>query len=242
MLSIVIPTTRDISKLLDSLSTQTCKDFEVLVQYEDGLVNARNSGWRRAKGDYVSFIDDDVVLDKNWVKEVLHSFKLPGIECIGAVIGKVITEKGNRDNDWSNPILKKFFGMLNVEACNMSFQKQSLEILGGFDEVYSKGVGEWSEPDIIYKIKKNTWELGLVTYNQFAELYHYPSPVGIYSKRSSHSYHRMRNFHTFRKRWLKWNFNLILVIGIFYTYWIYKFLKTRDYHWLGGLLALRGYE
>jgi glycosyltransferase involved in cell wall biosynthesis len=229
MLSVVIPTTRDITKLEKSLS-----GVEVLVQREDGLVNARNLGWRKAHGDIIAFIDDDIELDKNWVEEICKAFSCPDV---GGVMGGVITEKSkNRDNDWSNPILKIFYNRIGaVSACNMAFRRSVLEQVGGFDEAYSKGLGEWSEPDLVYRVKQKA----LVITHEDALVWHYPSDRGIYQKRAEHSYWRMHNFHLFRRRWLKWDFNLFLVMLIFYAYWFYKFLKTRNKQWLGGLLALR---
>ena len=231
MLSIVVPTTRDISILRTSLDLQTSKRFEVLVQREEGLVAARNAGWRRAKGDIVAFIDDDVFLNTNWVEEIQRYFSNSEVV---AVIGGVITQKGNRDNDWSNPILVKFFDRIGgIQACNMAFRRSVLEQVGGFDEVYSKGVGEWSEPDLVYKVKK----IGLVLHNNKAMLLHTPSKQGIYQQRGEHSYWRMRNFKVFCKRWLKWDFNLLQVFVIFNIYWIYKFFKTGNIGWLGGIYA-----
>lgn len=231
MLSIVIATTRDITELKKSL-----EDYEVLVQKEKGLVNARNAGWRRATGDIIAFIDDDVVLDNDWSFEMSMAFANLRVS---GVMGGVVTKSGNRDNDWSHPILKKFFNRIgSVQACNMAFRKSALEAVGGFDMSFNNGVGEWSEPDLVNRIKE---KFSVIDYPE-ALLYHYPSQQGIYKERAKHSYWRMRNFMTFRKRWLKWDWNLIQIVVIFYIYWFYKFLRTGNINWLGGLCALRGYE
>jgi hypothetical protein len=113
-----------------------------------------------------------------------------------------------------------------------------LEAVGGFDMSFNNGVGEWSEPDLVNRIKE---KFSVIDYPE-ALLYHYPSQQGIYKERAKHSYWRMRNFMTFRKRWLKWDWNLIQIVVIFYIYWFYKFLRTGNINWLGGLCALRGYE
>lgn len=240
-LTIVVPTTRKTEELMKSICNQQYLDtdsLQVSFVKEPGLVNARNYGWRNAKNtDIVAFIDDDVILSPYWAEEIKRYFEYP---LVGCVMGEVITETGNRDNNWSHPILKKFFKKIgSVQACNMAFRKSVLEEMGGFDAIYSKGVGEWSEPDLVNKVKKAGYK---VAYNHNALLWHYPSPQGIYQERAKHSYWRMRNFLTFRKRWLKWDLNVVQVVIIFYCYWIYKFLRTGDINWLGGLCALRGNE
>ena len=228
-LSIIVPTTRDIDKLYQSLKIQTFNDFEVLVQREKGLVNARNSGWQKAQGEIIAFIDDDVILDKDWAKEVVNSFSGGA----GCVMGGVITEKGSRDNDWSNPILKKLLKRIwNTQACNMAFSKNALIESGGFDTAYDLGVGEWSEPDLVFKVASLGFK---VITNEKALLTHCPGKTGIYKKRGNYSYHRMKNFMLFSKRWLKMDLNLFAVIVIFNIYWLWKFLSTGNKNWLGGL-------
>jgi glycosyltransferase involved in cell wall biosynthesis len=230
MLSIVIPTTRNLNKLIESLSKQTYKDYELIIREDKGLVKARNEGWKQAKGEIVAFIDDDVILEPYWASQIVKSFKSND-----GVFGGVITHAEKRDNDWKNPIMRNFFRSIgSPHVCNMAFTKKFLEKVGGFDPIFERGVGEWSEPDLSLKAK--------MVRNNFALLHHHPSPDGIYKNRSRVSYQRMRNFLTFRKRWLKMDINLVLVTFIFYTYWIYKFLKTGDFYWLGGLRAIRGYE
>lgn len=233
-LSIVVPTTRGTPLFQKWGDEQSYQDFEVLVQREEGLVNARNSGWRRAKNEIVSFIDDDVVLDKNWTKEISISFDAPRVGCVmGATIIPAEFQK-NRDNVWSLGVMQTFFKRIgSIQACNMSFRKEVLKELDGFDEIY-KGIGEWSEPDLVFRVKKLGYN---VIHNNKAIIYHCPSQAGIYQQRGKDSYNRMRNFCIMRKKWLTWDFNLFIVVIIFNVYWIYKFFRTRKIAWLGGLLG-----
>jgi glycosyltransferase involved in cell wall biosynthesis len=61
-------------KTQDSLNKQTFRDWELVVVTESPLSKARDLGWRRAKGEIVSYIDDDVLLDKNWTKNLVAIF------------------------------------------------------------------------------------------------------------------------------------------------------------------------
>jgi len=77
-LSVIICTSgrsESLKKCLQSLKRQSFKDFEIIQVKEKGLAKARDLGWRRAKGEVVSWIDDDVVVSKNWAKELVKIFK-----------------------------------------------------------------------------------------------------------------------------------------------------------------------
>ncbi|MEA3355343.1 MAG: glycosyltransferase family A protein [Patescibacteria group bacterium] len=65
---------KSLKKTLASLENQSFKDWEMVVVKERPLVRARDLGWRRAKGEIVSWIDDDVVLTKNWAKNLVKIF------------------------------------------------------------------------------------------------------------------------------------------------------------------------
>jgi glycosyltransferase involved in cell wall biosynthesis len=97
MISIIIPTYQhgnEIKQCLDSLLSQTLRDFEIIVvndgstdntesvldKYQDritvitqnnhGSNVARNNGAKRAKGDYLLFCDADIVAEKDMLLEM----------------------------------------------------------------------------------------------------------------------------------------------------------------------------
>lgn len=69
---------------------------------------ARNIGVRHCSGDIVFFFDDDVVLDSDYIKEVVDVF-LNDDDCkIGGVMGNIVNTK--RDiNSLGNKLLRLFF-------------------------------------------------------------------------------------------------------------------------------------
>lgn len=96
--SIIIPVynvEKYIKKCLDSVFSQTFKDFEVIVvndgtkdksmdivndynvkiinQVNQGLSEARNNGVKHAKGDYILFIDSDDYINENLLSELNKS-------------------------------------------------------------------------------------------------------------------------------------------------------------------------
>lgn len=119
-LTVVIPTynrAKSLKNCLGSLVEQTDKDFDVfiidggslpktmsvikkfkkdlpitlLVDETPHLAYIRDLGWRKAKGEIVASIDDDVVVDKSWVASIKRIF---GDRKVGGVTGPtVIPEK-----------------------------------------------------------------------------------------------------------------------------------------------------
>ena len=98
--SIIIPVynvEKYILKCLDSVMNQTFKDYEVIVvndgtqdksmelienynvikinQENKGLSEARNAGVKKAKGDYIIFLDSDDFIDKDLLKKINQSTK-----------------------------------------------------------------------------------------------------------------------------------------------------------------------
>jgi len=53
-----------------------------------GLSQARNTGWRNAKGEYVAYLDDDAIASPRWLEAILDVFETvkPEPGCLG---GKV---------------------------------------------------------------------------------------------------------------------------------------------------------
>ena len=90
-LSVIICTSNrpeSLKKALQSLKQQSFKDWEILIMRESPLVKARDLGWRKAKGEIVAWIDDDVILDKNWAKNLVEIFEKN--KDVGGVSGPTI--------------------------------------------------------------------------------------------------------------------------------------------------------
>jgi glycosyltransferase involved in cell wall biosynthesis len=123
------------------------------------------------------------------------------------------------------------------EACNMAIKRTLLEKIDGFDEIFV-GIGDFSEPDVSFKIRKLGYR---IIFNPKAVVYHLPSREGFFKERPS-SRGRITNFINFYFRHIKPNtpdkffrfFSYILFLNCFY---IYKAITTRQINQFGGIFG-----
>jgi cellulose synthase/poly-beta-1,6-N-acetylglucosamine synthase-like glycosyltransferase len=150
---------------LDSLIAQKNTNFEIIVvdggstdcttdlikQYpikfvreskKSGISAARNLGISNSKGDIVVFLDDDAIVEKDWLECLVKPFE---DERIAGVSGKVIPITNtlfNREfapdyDQGPNIIETKYF-----VGCNMAFRKSALVEAGYFDSKIKYGHDE----------------------------------------------------------------------------------------------------
>ncbi len=110
--SIIIPVYNrpdEVRELLESLTVQTCKDFEVVIvedgssvkcediaisfqaqlslsyhyKKNEGRSIARNYGIARASGDYFIIFDSDCIIPENYLSIVSHFLKENKVDCFG---------------------------------------------------------------------------------------------------------------------------------------------------------------
>lgn len=175
----------DTKKYIGSLAGRPLSgniDFIYIHQIKKSLVAARNKGIDLARGQIVSFLDDDVVLFENYYEKVLHYFD--NDKKIGGLSGNIIIE--NKSRSWKGKIwrtLQKLFLLDNFDGkmtssgfgypihgfegenerpmqvemlsgCNMNFRK---ELLGNdkFDEWFT-GYSYREDAEFSYRISRKT--------------------------------------------------------------------------------------
>lgn len=269
--NIFIPTTnrvKSLHKCLQSLNNQSNKEFSIIiigkeknalvkkvikkfnslnilytVQKKRGLVGAANEALKKSNHSIFVRIDDDVVCDKNWFKNILLTFGKN--KKIGAVTGPtLLTKKGFQSRDMlkileiarknSNIFLKFFYNFYNdyicegklfhvgrffksgafsigsnfaaclklkltevenLEACNFACQTDLIKKLGGFDRTFEKGLGEYHEADLAFKIRKLGYK---IIFNPKIKVWHHVENSAV--KTRPDSLNRLRNFIIFYKR------------------------------------------
>ena len=160
--SVIVPTWNEgkyLVKLLESLKSQTFKDFEVIVAdsgSEDetaevafrygsrleqgprkGAGEGRNRGARVAKGDILVFIDSDCVASKNLLEKVIDACEEP--EVIGGTFAFYPL-----DGTWLDNLLYKFgniyekasiaLGFYHNSGYGFFYRRRIFEELGGIRE------------------------------------------------------------------------------------------------------------
>jgi glycosyltransferase involved in cell wall biosynthesis len=132
-----------IKELVDEFSHK----INVRYMYEPdlGLSQARNRGWKSAKGEYVAYLDDDAVAGKDWLNNIVEVFEKTRIK-LGCVGGKIEPLWESPRPQWLHKKLEVFLTILdysgypqildddkNLFGTNIAFPKNILEKLDGFN-------------------------------------------------------------------------------------------------------------
>ncbi len=95
---------------------------------EQGLSHARNKGIMEAKGEIVSFIDDDVIVDKKWLLNIALCFKEYNCDGVGGRINPLWLSK---IPDWFSDRLNGKLGILDYGDKPFEIKSQEKEFYGG---------------------------------------------------------------------------------------------------------------
>jgi GT2 family glycosyltransferase len=118
--------------------------FRYLFEAQPGKSHALNAGIRESQGDILAFVDDDIVVDKNWLRNL--TIDLEDGNCAGTG-GRILPAKTFSPPDWL-PLegpnnmggILALFDLGETPAAldqppfgtNMAFQKRMFEKHGGF--------------------------------------------------------------------------------------------------------------
>ena len=117
--------------------------FRYLVEPKQGLSYARNRGLAEAAGEYIAYLDDDVLLSPEWIHRLLScfeetdadvvggrsllKFEVPPPTWFGSELGKLVSqvELGDRRMDAGDG--RRLYGL------NVAYRTERLRCVGGFD-------------------------------------------------------------------------------------------------------------
>jgi len=157
----------------------------VLLRENTGVSAARNAGVKVARGDVIAFMDDDAVADRQWVENLLSTYReYDAVAVGGKILPLWLGEKPDHLPEelyWLVGVTHDGFAgeevveVRNTFGPNMSFKREVFEKVGGFSESLGfarKGAScvQAEEPELALRMKQ-TLGKGVV-YNPHAIVYH----------------------------------------------------------------------
>jgi glycosyltransferase involved in cell wall biosynthesis len=169
----------EFKRLFDSLQSQTCRDFEVIVvdqnkddrieralkdyletltivhlRSEPGLSRARNVGLKAVRGDIVAFPDDDCWYPAHLLETTIRLFD-SGVDGLG---GRCLDASGDDCGlklEMRDGPINRFNVWRRGNSSSMFFRREVIEKVGEFDESLGLGSGTpWGAgEDIDYLIR-----------------------------------------------------------------------------------------
>ena len=161
------------------------EDMQYVRVTKKGLPSARNEGVRRSTGDIVVFVDDDVLPREGFLAAHVKRYADPTVvgvtgpalapgdhpksrEEIGEAAFKSVSAQQLMRFDLGFPVVAQW-----AVGCNMSFRREVILRLGGFDEVFERApIGDDAE----FSHRAKT--LGTIWYEPDAALIHLQVPSG----------------------------------------------------------------
>ena len=125
------------------MSQQSASNIHYVLEAQKGLSFARNKGIEASKSSIVVYVDDDAEANYTFLEAHVKAYKDSSVKAAG---GKVIPEySGGEPPIWFSKYLsgvfslvdfgdtEQFFSQKYPAGCNMSFEKNALQAIGGFN-------------------------------------------------------------------------------------------------------------
>jgi glycosyltransferase involved in cell wall biosynthesis len=127
-----------------------------------GLSNARNTGMNVAKGEIIAYIDDDAYPDPQWLHYLAYAYStsdhagIGGPNIVPQEDGPIAKCVANAPGGPVHVLVTDEIAE-HIPGCNMSFRKDALMKIGGFDPVYC-AAGD--DVDVCWRIQQSGRTIG----------------------------------------------------------------------------------
>lgn len=180
-----------------------------------GCSTSRNQGIEKAKGEFITFCDNDIALrSKNWLRhmsqflasdpaygmvgpKIIYPFAPFNIQCAGVAVsptGRVqFRGRGNSRTDENYNSATEVQAL--ISACCM-VKKSVLDQVGGFDEIFNPV--EYEDIDLSYRIRANGYS---VWYDGNVEMYHFENVTTEGTATLPNTYLIVKHGMIFKQRW-----------------------------------------
>ncbi len=192
--------------VVDDGSTDNTKsvvrEFPVkyISQENAGPATARNTGWRKAKGNIVAFTDSDCLPKKEWLRELIRPFDDPAVGAAGGVyqtanINSLLARLIGVEIDYRYSQMGKYIDVHG--AYNLAVRRTILEKIDGFNENYSHPSGEdW---DLCFRIIEKKYKIQFCPQAKVAG--HHREKLGRYLKdQYRHGFYRMLLYRDYSRK------------------------------------------
>ena len=256
--------TEELKSRLDSFRNSNGITFKYIYA-EANLTKARNIGIDNSVGDIIMFLDDDVILEKEYVENIMDVFDGDSEGKVGGVIGETVTEK--QANNFvkrllrlGNQILVTMFfllkygdggfrlsGIPTVIRSGSVDKVTNIEYLTGCNMTFRREVinefrfdeksPHWEDDDIAYRVSRRYQNI----YTPFAKLVHNATPLGGYGHRPDRMKKEIDGYHHhFKKNLpqdLKHKFAFHIAIFGFFVVQLITAIEKRDSRGLRGVMS-----
>jgi histidinol-phosphate phosphatase family protein len=113
----------------------------VIAGQARGPAAARNAGWRMSRAAWIAFLDDDVIVEEDWLA-ALHTELADLAPDIAASYGRVRVPRafGRKPTDWERNVAGLETAAWITADC--AFRRADLQAAGGFDERFPRAYRE----------------------------------------------------------------------------------------------------
>ncbi len=221
-----------------------------VTEIEQGLSNARNTGYKNARAEWVAYLDDDGIAYPDYIEQIYRTIENYDFDCFGGVYDaffethppKWLPKNFGRKDYYPDHVEDITETIQTASGGVIIFKKHVLEELNGFDISWGmngKQVAYGEETELQQRLRKAGKRIGL---NPAIKIKHLVSPrkysliwqlKSIYA-RQVFLHHDLQQ----RKSSLTIIRDILYIIRTHIPTAVYKWLTKKEYYWQNMFLDM----